>query len=254
MPRLSVSPLEMSDTEIASVFERYARDREPADREILVLRYLRLAQYLARKYDTGADREDLEQVASLGLLKALERFDPGRGLSFTTFAVPTILGELKRHFRDRGWTVRVPRSLQELVARVDSATEQLAGQLGRSPTVEEIAGRCEISAEQVLDALGARTAHRPDSLDRPLLEDDGDTVAVSLPAVEAGYERAERAIDMSMLLATLPPREQYVLRLRFEEDLVQRDIAERLGMSQMHVSRLIRQAIETLRDAAEQTG
>jgi RNA polymerase sigma-B factor len=250
MPQSSRSPLAMSDAEIASVFERYARDRDPADRETLVLRYLRLAQHLARRYAGGGDGEDLEQVACLGLLKALDRYDPGRGIAFTTFAVPTILGELKRHFRDRGWAVHVPRSLQELAARVDVATEALTSELGRSPTADEVAERCKTTTEQVLEAFAARTAHRPDSLDRPLLDGDGDTFASSVGRDDDGFERAERAIDLSLLLSRLSTREQVVLRLRFEHDLVQRDIAERVGLSQMHVSRILRQAIATLQEAA----
>jgi RNA polymerase sigma-B factor len=189
-------------------------------------------------------------VACLGLLKALDRYDPGRGIAFTTFAVPTILGELKRHFRDRGWAVHVPRSVQELAARVDAATEALTSELGRSPTADEIAERCETTAEQVLETFAARTAHRPDSLDRPLLDGDGDTFASAVGRDDDGFERAERAIDLSLLLAQLSTREQLVLRLRFEHDLVQRDIAERVGLSQMHVSRILRQAIATLQDTA----
>src|SRR5690242_14474866 len=136
-------PAELSAAEVARVFERYARERRPDDREILVLRFLPLARHLARKYATQNEREDLEQVACEALLKALDRFDPSRGRAFTSFAVPTILGELKRYFRDRGWTVKVPRSLQELSARVATAADELSSKLGRSPTAEEIAARCD---------------------------------------------------------------------------------------------------------------
>jgi RNA polymerase sigma-B factor len=239
-------PSELSRVEVTRVFDRYARERRPQDREALVLRFLPLARHLARKYATANERDDLEQVACEALLKALDRFDPGRGRAFTTYAVPTILGELKRYFRDRGWTVKVPRSLQELSARVSAAADELSYELGRSPTVEEIAARCEITVEQVLEVSASRSAHRPDSLNRQVNDEERTSVLELLPDEELGYERVECATDLSRLLAHLPPRERLVLRLRFEEDLVQRDIARMLGLSQMHVSRLIRQAIATL--------
>jgi RNA polymerase sigma-B factor len=244
-------PAELSSEEVMRVFERYARERRPQDRETLVLRFLPLARHLARKYATPNEREDLEQVACEALLKALDRFDPSRGRAFTSFAVPTILGELKRYFRDRGWTVRVPRSLQELSARVATAADDLSSELGRSATADEIAERCEITLEQVLEVFASRSAHRPDSLDRTVNDEEQTSVLELLPDEEPGYERVETAADLSRLLAQLPPRERMVLRLRFEEDLVQRDIAKLLGLSQMHVSRLIRQAIGTLQLAAE---
>jgi RNA polymerase sigma-B factor len=250
MTQVLVPPSELSSAEVTRVFERYARERRPQDRETLVLRFLPLARHLARKYATTNEREDLEQVACEALLKALDRFDPSRGRAFTTFAVPTILGEIKRYFRDRGWAGKVPRSLQELSVRVGMAADGLSCELGRSPTTAEIAERCEITLEQVLEVFASRSAHRPDSLNRPLNDEERSTALELLPDEELGYERAETATDLSRLLAQLPPRERLVLRLRFEEDLVQRDIATILGLSQMHVSRLIRQAIASLQVAA----
>jgi RNA polymerase sigma-B factor len=250
MTQVLVPPSELSSAEVTRVFERYARERRPQDRETLVLRFLPLARHLARKYATTNEREDLEQVACEALLKALDRFDPSRGRAFTTFAVPTILGEIKRYFRDRGWAVKVPRSLQEQSVRVGKAADDLSCELGRSPTTAEIAERCEITLEQVLEVFASRSAHRPDSLNRPLNDEERSTALELLPDEELGYERAETATDLSRLLAQLPPRERLVLRLRFEEDLVQRDIATILGLSQMHVSRLIRQAIASLQVAA----
>jgi RNA polymerase sigma-B factor len=250
MPQVSTPPSQLSSAEVARVFDRYARERRPQDRETLVLRFLPLARHLARKYATQNEREDLEQVACEALLKALDRFDPSRGRAFTSFAVPTILGELKRYFRDRGWTVKVPRSLQELSARVTTVADGLSNELGRSATADEIAERCDITVEQVLEVFSARSAHRPDSLNRPLNDEERSTVLELLPDEETGYERVETATDLSRLMAHLPPRERLVLRLRFEEDLVQRDIASMLGLSQMHVSRLIRQAIATLQAAS----
>jgi RNA polymerase sigma-B factor len=228
------------------VFEAYARDRGPRDREWLVERFLPLARHLARRYATSGEIEDLEQVASLALLKAIDRYDPQRGIAFTSFAVPTILGELKRYFRDNGWTVRVPRSVQELVPKVTAATTALTTELRRAPTASEIADRCGISIEQVVDVHQAASAHHPDSLDRPLAEDRETTVVTQLGGADPGYERAERAIDLQHMLTRLDAREREVLRLRFDEDLVQREIGERLGISQMHVSRLISRAIAKL--------
>ena len=165
------------------------------------MRHLPLARHLARRYPGTTEREDVEQVACLGLLKAIDRFDPDRGLAFTTFAVPTILGEIKRYFRDQCWSVHVPRSLQELSARVDAANDALSTKLGRSATVEEIADWCEISAEEVVEALATRTAHRPDSLDRPAGEAETETILGLLPTREPGYEQVDDALDLSQLIS-----------------------------------------------------
>jgi RNA polymerase sigma-B factor len=240
----------MTDAEVSRVFRRYVRHRSPEDRELLVLRHLPLARHLARRYPSAVEREDVEQVASLGLLKAIERFDPDRGLAFTTFAVPTILGEIKRYFRDLGWSVRVPRSLQELAAQVNAASEALALELGRSPTIEQIAQRCEVSVEDALEALATRSAHRPDSLDRPVGEDGADEAIGLLATEERGYTRVEQALDLERMLSRLTFREQQVIRMRFQEDLVQRDIGDRLALSQMHVSRLLRGALQSLEQVA----
>src|SRR3954451_5906174 len=216
------------------LFERYHQDRDPNDRAALVERFLPLARHLARQYGSGGDRDDLEQVASIGLLKAIDRFDADRGIAFTSFAVPTILGELKRYFRDLGWSVRVPRELKELAARVEAAVEELTAELGSSPTTVEIAQRCGVSAERVLEARATITAHFADSLDAPARdEDDDDPRGSLLGHDEPGYRRAEQAADLDRLLSRLSDRERLILRLRFQEDLVQREIAERVGLSQM---------------------
>jgi RNA polymerase sigma-B factor len=234
-------------TQDAAIFDRYRRNRDPATREELANRYLPLARHLARRYRSrGADLDDLNQVAAVALLKAIERFDPDRGLAFSTFAVPTILGELKRYFRDLGWTVRVPRDVQELKLRLDQMTETLTSELGRSPTPAELADRTSATVEQVLEALAARTAHHPDSLDRPMTEDGDDAIDYVQASVDPGYDRVEDAAYVDGLLSTLSERERHILRLRFEEELTQAEIGERLGLSQMHISRLIRQSISTL--------
>jgi len=227
---------------------RYRRDRDPADREALAQRFLPLAQHLAHRYGNAADREDLEQVAALGLLKALDRFDPARGIAFTTFAVPTILGELKRYFRDLGWSVRVPRDLQELAARIDVTVEALTRELGRSPTTEQIAQRCGASVEKVLEARTLGSAHFADSLDRPVRESDDEPAGALIGTEDPGFDRAEQTVDVQRMLARLPERDARILRLRFEQDLVQREIAAHVGLSQMQVSRSITQSITTLRD------
>jgi RNA polymerase sigma-B factor len=230
------------------LLERYHAEREQWVRDELANRFLPLALSLSRRYHSSKDREDLDQVASLALLKSLERFDPARGIAFSTFAVPTIVGELKRYFRDCGWMVRVPRSLKELSARVDAAIVQLTLQHGRPPTVAELAEYCETTTESVLEARAASSAHFPDSLDTPLDDAAESMTRVdTIPDAEPGYTRAEQAADLDRMLARLPAREAAILRFRFREDLTQAEIAERVGVSQMQVSRLIRQAIDELR-------
>jgi RNA polymerase sigma-B factor len=233
------------------LLERYHRHGDATAREALVERFLPLARQLARRYQRGGEPlDDLVQVASLGLLKAIDRFDPDRPTAFSSFAVPTILGELKRHFRDRGWSVRVPRDLQEMTVRVDRTAEELASELGRAPTPGEIAERIGSTTEQVLEAREAAGAYRAVSLDRPREEDDDDG-SEWMGAEDPGFSLAEDAATVERLMSVLTEREREVLRLRFGEDLTQSEIGARVGVSQMHVSRLIRQAIARLRAAAE---
>jgi RNA polymerase sigma-B factor len=239
-------------TDADALFRRYRSEHDSAARDRLVERYLPLARHLARRYRTNAEQEDLEQVASIALLKAIDRFDPERGIAFTSFAVPTILGELKRYFRDFGWAVRVPRSIKERKHQVDVEARALSAELGRSPTPAELAERIGSTVEQVVEALAAATAHRPDSLDRPMSEGgDGDTlIDVYGGGPDPGYTRSEDAVFVDSLLARLSERERVILRMRFHEDLTQAEIGHRLGLSQMHISRLIREAIAQLQDVA----
>jgi RNA polymerase sigma-B factor len=232
----------------------YHEAGDDAAREALVERFLPLARQLARRYQRGGEAlDDLVQVASLGLLKAIDRFDPARETAFSSFAVPTILGELKRHFRDKGWSVRVPRDLQELAVRVDRVSEELSRELGRAPTPAEIGERVNATSEQVLEAREAAGAYRAVSLDRPRDDDDeGEGVAESVGAEDPGFGLAEDAATVERLMRVLSDREREVLRLRFAEDLTQSEIGQRVGVSQMHVSRLIRQSIARLREAAEE--
>ena len=232
----------------------YHRQGDPAARDALVQRFLPLARQLARRYQrTGEPLDDLVQVASLGLLKAIDRFDPERATAFSSFAVPTILGELKRYFRDKGWSVRVPRDLQELAVRVDRLGDELSRELGRAPTPGEMAERLGVSAEQVLEAREAAGAYRAVSLDRPRTDDEegGEAYADVVGGEDPGFGLAEDAATVQRLMRVLTDREREVLRLRFVEDLTQSEIGARVGVSQMHVSRLIRQSIARLRTVAE---
>lgn len=236
-----------------ALLERAHRGDQQA-RSQLVDRFLPLARQLARRYQRGGEPlDDLIQVASLGLLKAIDRFDPARETAFSSFAVPTILGELKRHFRDKGWSVRVPRDLQELAVKLEPVGEQLARELGRAATPAEIAERTGTTVEQVLEAREAAGAYRAVSLDRPREEDgdEGEGLGASFGVEDSGFSLAEDAATIERLMRVLTDREREILRLRFSEDLTQAEIGTRVGVSQMHVSRIIRQAITRLREAAE---
>ena len=236
-----------------ALLRRYARDRDPAVREELARRFMPLARRLASRY--RGDREpfeDLVQVASLGLVKALDRFDPERGVAFSSYAVPTILGELKRHFRDRGWSVRVPRDLQERIAKVERATARLPAKLGRVPTVNEIAEHLELEPEEVLEAMQAGQAHHAMSLDAQQQTEDGEGIPLTerVGSEDPGFETVEYGVAIEDAVQSLSERDRTVLHLRFVEDLTQTQIAERVGVSQMHVSRILRAALERLRDQA----
>jgi RNA polymerase sigma-B factor len=235
-----------------ALFERYLVQGDLRAREELVERFMPLARQLARRYHRAEEPfDDLLQVASLGLIKAIDRFELDRGIAFSSYAVPTILGELKRHFRDRTWAVRVPRDLQELVLRVDSAVAELGRGLHRAPRVAEIAEHLGVGEEDVLEALQAGGAYRATSLETPRGEEEGDTLADSMGIDEDGFAQAEHRATLDRLLSAVGPREREVLRLRFTEDLTQAEIGERIGVSQMQVSRLIRQAVARLRVVAE---
>ena len=239
-----------SGDEIRELLRRWHEDGDRAARAELAERMLPLARSLARRYaGKGEPLDDLEQVASLGLLKAIDRFDVSRDVRFATFAVPTIAGELKRHFRDRGWMLRVPREIQELSARITRCRETLTRELGRSPTVDEVAATVGAGVEAVLEALRAADAYRMLSLDEPLAEGAGALDAIG--GDDAGYELAEQRVLLRRGLDELGAREREIVRLRYYEGLTQREIARAVGVSQMHVSRLIRRSIDTMRDSIE---
>ncbi|MCU1371290.1 MAG: polymerase sigma factor SigF [Ilumatobacteraceae bacterium] len=232
------------------LLETYHRTRDLAVRDQLVVANLRLALHLARRFSNrGVSLDDLEQVASLGLLRAIDRFDPSRGLEFSTFATPTIVGELKRHFRDRGWSVRVPRRVQELHLLLNSIVADLTHQLGRSPTISELAKAARASEEEVLEAMEAAQAYRSASIDSSASNPDGG--GTHLGVDDVGLFQAENRLLVDELLDHLNPREQLLLRLRFYEEMTQQQIAERLGVSQMHVSRLLARCLEDLRRRVE---
>lgn len=241
----------------AELFDRLRADGDPIARETLVERYLPLARRLARRYQhTDEPVDDLVQVASIGLIKAVDRFDSSRQVMFSSYAVPTILGELKRHFRDRTWSVRVPRDLQELALRVDQVVTRLSSGQRRSPSVGEIARTVEVSEEHVLEALEAMGAYRASSLDVPRAarEEDSESVAETIGEDDQGFRHAEERATLEPLLTRISERERTVLDLRFGADLTQAEIGERIGVSQMQVSRLIRQALTRLRAGAEEMG
>jgi len=240
-------------TEDRALFERYLDRRDPVDRELLVERFLPLARQLARRYQRPEEPfDDLFQVACLGLVKAIDRFDLTREVAFSSYAVPTILGEIKRYFRDRTWSVRVPRDLQELALRVDRKVSELSTDLRRQPTVTEIAEAVGIEEEDVLEALEASGAYRATSLSTPRGNDDeaGETLGDTVGMSEEGFGLAESRATLEQLMRAVTPREREVLRLRFEEDLTQAEIGELIGVSQMQVSRIIRQALGRLRSVA----
>jgi RNA polymerase sigma-B factor len=235
------------------LFTRYHDDGDALAREQLVERFLPLARQLARRYQrAGEPLDDLLQVASMGLIKAIDRFDPQREIAFSSYAVPTILGEIKRHFRDRTWAVRVPRDLQELTLRVDRAVGALSDELRRQPSVAEIAAAVGADEEQVLEALQAGGAYRAVSIDAPrgAGDDEAATLADSFGVAEDGFDRAEDRATLEHLLTTVTSRERDVLRMRFAEDMTQAEIGAVIGVSQMQVSRVIRQALSRLRAAA----
>ncbi len=240
------------DSRVDPRFSRYWRTRDRRLRDELVEDHAPLAHFLAGRFaNRGESRDDLVQVALVGLFKAVERFDPGRGLQFSTFATPTILGELKRHFRDRGWAVRVPRRVQELHLQLGRIVSALGQEEGRSPTPAEVAERAGVSEEAVLEAMEAGSLYRLVSLDGSVTpDDDGGELASCLGDDDPEFERIEHRDEIAELLSVLPERERRIVELRFFSSMTQSEIAERVGVSQMHVSRLLSRSLERLRAEA----
>jgi RNA polymerase sigma-B factor len=232
------------------LFARWQRHRDEAAREQLIRRYMPLARSLARRYGRSSEPfDDLLQVASMGLVKAVDRYDASRGHAFQSFAVPTILGEMRRYFRDSGWAIHVPRGAQERALKVRDAQERISGETGRAPTVNQLAEFLEIDTEDVIDALQAIRAYETVSLDAPRggMEEDVVAYGDSIGTEDERYELVELDATVSAALGHLPSRDRLVLKLRFVDDLTQTEIAERVGISQMQVSRLLRRSLEQLR-------
>jgi RNA polymerase sigma-B factor len=234
------------------LFRSWREDGDVAARDELFERYRPLARRLASRFRrTGDDAEDMQQVACLALVKALDRFDVGRGLRFSSYAVPTILGELKRHLRDTTWALGVPRDLHDLAMRAEATRRRLEGSLGRAPTIAELADGLEAGLEVTMEACHALSTRTATSLDRSWSDEDDVGLAVLLGAEDPELDGAEHRAELDGLLRMLPARERELLRLRFAEDMTQSEIAERIGVSQMHVSRLLRQCIARLAELAQ---
>lgn len=238
------------------LFDIHLRERDPAARDELVDRFMPFARKLALRYIHSREPlEDLVQVACIGLLNAIERFDPEQGKKFTTFAAPTILGEIKRYFRDKGWAVHVPRDLQERALAVSRHADRLSAELGRSPTVDELADALDCTIEQAIEAIDAAENYQLTSLDAPIAQDGEEHCALAdtLGSEDDGFELAEERHALVTSWATLSDLEREVLALRLVQGLTQREISRRIGYSQMHVSRLLRRSMHSLNGEAAAT-
>ena len=243
-----MTPPLMDETKL---LHRYHVDGDLRARQELVERMLPFVRHVARRYaNRGEPLEDLVQVGCIGLLKAIDRFDVSRGVRLSSFAEPNVAGEIKRHFRDRGWSVRMPRDLQELNAAIIREGDQLAGRLGRTPSAPELAERLQTSPERIVEAMLAGRNYNASSLDEP--DESGDGRISSLGAADHEFERADMLLLVRAGSKVLAPRERKIVYLRYFHDLSQHEIAQRLGISQMHVSRLLRQSLDRMREALEQ--
>lgn len=239
------------------LFRRFKEEGDMDAREKLVMSHLNLVRFIANKFkNRGEPIDDLIQVGYLGLIKAIDRFDPSRGLEFTTFATPTIMGEIKRHFRDKGWSVRVPRRLQELSAKVNQATDTLTSQLQRSPTIAEIADYLDATVDEVLEAMESSSAYSSVSLEAPSGADDDDTPSVidRYATEDSDLAFTDDRIIIEEALASFSPRERDVIEMRFLKGMTQIEIAEKLGISQVQVSRLLRRTLKKIQDKIDPEG
>jgi RNA polymerase sigma-B factor len=244
------------DAATPELFERYQRDRDPAVREELILAHMNLVRYLARKFaNRGEPLEDLIQVGMIGLINAIDRFDPSRGIRFATYATPTIVGEIRRYFRDRGWAVKVPRRLQELNLAANKTVEQLTQKLDRAPTVKELAEGMEVSEAEALEALELGDLYELPSLDTALGGDSDESrskLADYVGQVDEEIERFDRRARLAEAMRALTPRERKIIQMRFFDNLSQTQVAKQLEISQMHVSRLQQRALARLREAVRE--
>ena len=248
----------MATTQVArssdeELLRRYHEHGDVSARQELIERHVEFVRRLAQRYARrGEQLDDLAQVGCVGLIKAIDRFDGGFGASLTTYAAPNILGEIKRHFRDRGWSVRVPREIQELNVKLTRVVDELTTKLGRSPSVDELAAASGASVELVLEALESSAAYSAISLSEgPDPDEDGGGPMEMIGEDDGGFERSEQRLTLATGIQHLPPRERTILHLRFFEGLTQSEIAERVGIAQMHVSRLIRNSLDEIRNELE---
>ena len=238
------------------LFRLYKEEGDEDARDELIMSHLNLVRFLSAKFkNRGEPLDDLVQVGTIGLIKAIDRFDPERGLEFTTYATPTILGEIKRHFRDKGWSVRVPRRLQELSAKVNLVTDELTKELQRSPSTEEIASRLGVSVDEVLEAMESSSAYSSVPLEGGNNEDeDAPAVIDHYASVDQDLAASDDRMVIEDTIREFSPREQEVVRMRFDEGLTQVEIAKRLGISQVQVSRLLRRTLKKLQDKIDPEG
>jgi RNA polymerase sigma-B factor len=245
---LKVASAPSSQSDDRELLRRYHAEGDRSARELLVQRHLPLVRALARRYaGRGESLEDIEQVGAIGLIKAIDRYELSRDVALTTYATPNVVGEIKRHFRDKGWAIRIPRGLQELNAKMSSTIERLTAKLGHSPSIAEIADELQTTPEQVLEAMEAGSAYAPVSLSAgPSGEGELDPME-TIGTEDTNFERTEQRASLEPALELLPDREREILRMRFEDGLTQTQIAEQVGVSQMHVSRLIRKSLARMR-------
>ncbi|WP_301829480.1 RNA polymerase sigma factor SigF [uncultured Parolsenella sp.] len=238
------------------LFALYKEQGDEDARNELVMSHLNLVRFLASKFkNRGEPLDDLVQVGTIGLIKAIDRFDPERGLEFTTYATPTILGEIKRHFRDKGWSVRVPRRLQELSSKVNQATDELTKELQRTPSTEEVASKLGVTVEEVLEAMESSSAYSSVPLESGGSDDDDAPAVIDhYASVDQDLAASDDRMVIEDTIKEFSPREQEVIRMRFNDNLTQVEIAKRLGVSQVQVSRLLRRTLKKLQEKVDPEG
>lgn len=239
------------------LFRRYKEEGDEEAREQLIVSHVNLVRYIAAKFkNRGEPLDDLIQVGTIGLIKAIDRFDPSRGLEFTTYATPTIMGEIKRHFRDKGWTIRVPRRLQELSAKVNSATDELTARLQRSPSIEEVAEYLGTTADEVLEAMESSSAYSSVPLEAQGGNEDDDAPSVidRYASVDGDLEASDDRMVLEEVIGEFPEADQQAIRMRFIDGMTQVEIAKRLGISQVQVSRMLRRALRRIQDKIDPEG
>ena len=239
------------------LFRRYKEEGDEEAREQLIVSHVNLVRYIAAKFkNRGEPLDDLIQVGTIGLIKAIDRFDPSRGLEFTTYATPTIMGEIKRHFRDKGWTIRVPRRLQELSAKVNTVTDELTAELQRSPSIDEIAARLGTTPDEVLEAMESSSAYSSVPLEGQggTEEDDAPAVIDRYASVDNDLEASDDRMILEDVISDFPEADQQAIRMRYLDGMTQVEIAKKLGISQVQVSRMLRRALRRIQEKIDPEG